>query len=167
MSILKKLLHKCSYQLGGKKVTTTSTSPISPVLPKTTDKSEDFIPNVKMQPYVKGNIKDFIMPIPNAKPSNGKSLFVPLPNADPNEKPVMQLLPKKYGIDELPVIYGQFMNVKYYEFNDNNSEIIDTIKGDSFEYLEKEIDNIYINNEKVKINELLETLNEQEKEVII
>jgi len=68
-----------------------------------------------MQPYVKGNIKDFIMPIPNAKPSNGKSLFVPLPNADPNEKPVMQLLPKKYGIDELPVIYGQFMNVKDYD----------------------------------------------------
>lgn len=115
MSILKKLLHKCSYQLGGKKVTTTSTSPISPVLPKTTDKSEDFIPNVKMQPYVKGNIKDFIMPIPNAKPSNGKPLFVPLPNADPNEKPVMQLLPKKYGKDELPVIYGQFMNVKDYD----------------------------------------------------
>lgn len=47
MSILKKLLHKCSYQLGGNKVNkvnTTSTFPILPPLPKTTDKPEDYKP---------------------------------------------------------------------------------------------------------------------------
>lgn len=78
-----------------------------------------------------------------------------------------QILENGLEYRELDSVVVNSMNVKYDEFNDNNSEIIDTIKGDSFEYLEKEIDNIYINNEKVKINELLETLNEQEKEVII
>lgn len=120
MSILKKLLHKCSYQLGGKKVNkvnTTSTFPILPPLPKTTDKPEDykpedFIPNVKMKPPVKGNIKDFIMPIPNAKPDDGKSLFVPLPNADPNEKPAWDDMVYRYKPGETPTYYGQFMNYK-------------------------------------------------------
>lgn len=66
MSILKKLLHKCSYQLGGKKVNTTSTFPILPLLPKTTDKPEDYKPETytKMKPSVKGNIRRGI-PIKN------------------------------------------------------------------------------------------------------
>jgi hypothetical protein len=117
MSILKKLLHKCSYQLGGKKVNTTSTFPILPPLPKTTDKPEDYKPETytKMKPLVKGNIQDVIVPIPNAKPSDGKFWYEKLPNANPNEKPVMQLLPKIYGKSELPVIYGQLMNVKDYD----------------------------------------------------
>ena len=117
MSILKKLLHKCSYQVGGKKVNTTSTFPILPPLPKTTDKPEDYKPETytKMKPLVKGNIQDVIVPIPNAKPSDGKFWYEKLPNANPNEKPVMQLLPKIYGKSELPVIYGQLMNVKDYD----------------------------------------------------
>ena len=120
MSILKKLLHKCSYQLGGKKVNkvnTTSTFPILPPLPKTTDKPEDYVSETitKMKPPVKGNIKDFIMPIPNAKPDDGKSLFVPLPNANPNEKLGIRRLPKLYDEGELPIIYGQLMNVKDYD----------------------------------------------------
>ena len=117
MSILKKLLHKCSYQLGGKKVNTTSTFPILPPLPKTTDKPEDYKPETytKMKPLVKEDITDFIVPIPNAKPSDGKFWYEKLPNANPNEKPVMQLLPKIYGKSELPVIYGQLMNVKDYD----------------------------------------------------
>ena len=117
MSILKKLLHKCSYQLGGKKVNkvnTTSTFPILPPLPKTTDKPEDYVSETitKMKPPVKGNIKDFIMPIPNAKPDDGKSLFVPLPNANPNEKPAWDDMVYRYKPGETPTYYGQFMNYK-------------------------------------------------------
>ena len=117
MSILKKLLHKCSYQLGGKKVNkvnTTSTFPILPPLPKTTDKPEDYVSETitKMKPPVKGNIKDFIMPIPNAKPDDGKSLFVPLPNANPNAKPEWDDMVYRYKPGETPTYYGQFMNYK-------------------------------------------------------
>ena len=120
MSILKKLLHKCSYQFGGNKVNkvnTTSTFPILPPLPKTTDKPEDykpedFIPDVKMKPPVKGNIKDFIVPIPNAKPNDGKSLYEKLPNANPNEKPEWDDMVYRYKKGEVPTYYGQFMNYK-------------------------------------------------------
>ena len=117
MSILKKLLHKCSYQLGGKKANTTITSPILPPLLKT-DKPEDYKPETytKMKPLVKGNIgKGFIVPIPNAKPSNGEPLFVPLPNASPDKKLGIRRLPKLYDEGELPIIYGQLMNVKDYD----------------------------------------------------
>ena len=135
MSILKKLLHKCSYQLGGKKVNkvnTTSTFPILPPLPKTTDKPEDykpedFIPNVKMKPPVKGNIKDFIMPIPNAKPDDGKSLFVPLPNADPNEKPAWDDMVYRYKPGETPTYYGQFMNYKTGNVKKTSDDILKRI----------------------------------------
>ena len=55
------------------------------------------------------------MPIPNAKPSNGEPLFVPLPNASPDKKLGIRRLPKLYDEGELPIIYGQLMNVKDYD----------------------------------------------------
>lgn len=117
MSILKKLLHKCSYQLGGKKVNTTSTFPILPLLPKTTDKPEDYKPETytKMKPLVKGNITDFIVPIPNAKYSNGKPLYEKLPNANPNEKSETSDLVYRYKPGEVPTYYGQYNSGKSYD----------------------------------------------------